>query len=82
MPAKSGASHAIAALVSIVLGSVISSYIEIHAEPVANLTASVGDILVTRADIPLPEEMSGALVIVAVLSFVWGAAYHTARHSD
>ena len=80
MPAKSGASHALAALVSIVLGAVISSYIEVYAEPIAGVTEWIGGLVVTQAGLPLPEEMSGALVVIAVLSFVWGVAYHVARH--
>jgi len=80
MPAKSGASHAFAALVSIVLGSVISSYVEVHAEPVSRVTTGIGGLIVNRAGVPLSKEMSGVIVVVAVLSFVWGVAYHLARH--
>jgi hypothetical protein len=80
MPAKSGASHASAALVSIILGAVISSYIKVYAEPVARVTETIGSLVVTQVGLPLPEEMSGVLVVVVILSFVWGVAYHIARH--
>ena len=80
MPAKSGASHSFAALISIVIGSVISSYIEMYVEPVARMTNRVGAIVTSDLGMPLSEEVSGMLVIVSLLSFIWGVAYHFARH--
>ena len=80
MPAKSGFSHAFAALISIVIGSVISSYIEMYAKPVGRITEEVGTVLTSNIGLSLSEDVSGVLVIVAILSFIWGVAYHLARH--
>jgi cellobiose-specific phosphotransferase system component IIC len=80
MPAKSGASHSFAALISIVIGSIISSYIEMYVKPVASVTERIGTIATSNLGIPLSEDVSGMLVVVALLSFIWGVAYHFARH--
>jgi hypothetical protein len=80
MPAKSGASHAVAAFLSIIIGSFLSNYLAAHESVLTGVTRAVGDRLVTTLGVPAPEVVAGMLVVSSVLAFLWGVAYHLARH--
>lgn len=82
MPAKSGGSHAFSSVVSVVLSSVLAGYIDTQSGTVAALTEGVGSFLTERVGAPVPEEVAGMLVVIAAISFVWGVAYHYARHGN
>jgi hypothetical protein len=83
MPASSGASHGIAAFLSLVVGAILSKY-------VWQLLPSVGEASLlaitlvrstTGAEIPLNEQMAGMVIVMIALSFVWGVVYHIGRHA-
>jgi uncharacterized membrane protein YoaK (UPF0700 family) len=80
MPAKTGGSHALAAFVSMVVGTVLSKYIWTYTPPLAEVGAAIGDVL-GLVGIPMSREQAGALVVVLGLSFVWGVVYHVTRDS-
>ena len=81
MPAKTGGSHALAAFVSMVVGTVLSKYIWTYTPPLAKVGAAVGDGLRAVTGVGLSHQQAGALVVVLALSFAWGVVYHVARDS-
>jgi len=78
MPAKTGASHAIASFGSIVLGA----YISAHTSLVTGLSRSIGESVLSTVGLSLPESVTGMLLISTGLAFLWGVAYHFARHGS
>ena len=80
MPAKTGASHAVASFVTIILGAFISNYLSAHSGVLWGLTRSVGGFVVGLTGLDLPEVVTGIVVIATSLSFLWGVAYHYSRH--
>lgn len=78
MPAKTGASHAIASLGSIVLGA----YISAHTSLVTGISQSIGESVLSAIGVSLHESVTGMLLISTGLAFLWGVAYHFARHSS
>jgi VIT1/CCC1 family predicted Fe2+/Mn2+ transporter len=80
MPAKTGASHAVASFTTIILGAFISNYLSAHSSVLWGLTQSVGGTVTSVVGLDLPEVMTGVLVVATMLSFVWGVAYHFSRH--
>jgi hypothetical protein len=80
MPAKTGASHAVASFVTIIIGAFLSNYLSTHSSVLWGLTRRAGDAVTSLLGIRLPEVMIGIVVIATVLSFLWGIAYHYSRH--
>lgn len=80
MPAKTGASHAIASFTTIILGAFISNYLSTHSSVLWGLTHSAGETVTSLFGLDIPEVMTGILVIASLLSFLWGLAYHFSRH--
>lgn len=81
MPAKSGASHAMAAFLSIILGSIISNFLSAHTDLLTNLSERIGGGFAGAIGVSsLPENAMGLIIISTVLAFLWGVAYHHARH--
>jgi len=80
MPAKSGASHALAAFLSIVLGSILSNFMSSHSGLLTTASQSVGGTITGTTGITLSENAVGLLTISTALAFLWGVAYHQARH--
>jgi hypothetical protein len=80
MPAKTGGSHAVASLVSIVLASVMSGYVNAHAGSITETTGKIALAAANTVGLSLPADVAGILVFVVALSFLWGTAYHYARH--
>lgn len=78
MPAKTGASHAIASFGSIVLGA----YISAHTSLVTGISQSIGESVLATVGLSLPESVTGMLLISTGLAFLWGVAYHFARHGS
>jgi len=80
MPAKTGTSHALAAFVSLVVGSMLSKYVWTYTPPLAEAGAAIGRLLAPLLGTPLSREVAGGLLLVLALSFVWGVVYHLGRH--
>lgn len=80
MPAKTGASHAAAAFLSILLGTFISDLLDAHLGLIAGASTGIGGLLTSIPGISLSDEVAGFLVISTVLAFFWGVAYHYSRH--
>lgn len=83
MAGKSGASHGLAAFVTLLIGTILSKFIWDIAPPVGEVALQITDIIqsTTGADIPVNEQFAGTLVVMVILSFVWGVVYHFGRHS-
>lgn len=82
MPAKTGGSHAIAAFVSLLVGTMISKYLWSVAPPLGEASLTVMRLLreTTGATIPVDDTLAGAVIVMVVLSFIWGVVYHVGRH--
>jgi len=83
MPTKSGLSHGLAALGSLVVGSMLAEVVWTVVPPVARLSLFAVRLLRTTAGVTLPggERFAGTLVVVAALAFCWGVLYHLGRHA-
>ncbi|WP_338740688.1 hypothetical protein [Haloplanus salilacus] len=82
MPAKTGTSHALSAFVSLIVGSMLSKYVWTYTPSLAEAGATIGRQLELLIGAPLPREMAGGLVVVVLLSFLWGVVYHVGRHGE
>ncbi|WP_136686787.1 ribonuclease P Rpr2/Rpp21/SNM1 subunit family protein [Halorhabdus amylolytica] len=82
MPAKTGASHAVAAFVSILLGGLISDLLGTYATAFTDLGRVIGRPVASTIGLAIPATTTGHLLIATVLAFGWGVAYHYARHGD
>ena len=80
MPAKTGGSHAFAALASLVVGSILSKYVWTYTPPLAETAATAGVYLSRVTGTPFPRQLAGTVVVMVVLSFLWGVIYHVSRH--
>lgn len=83
MAGTSGASHGLAAFITLIIGSMLSKFVWNLIPPIGEFALFVTDLIksVTGANIPVNEQFSGTLVVMVVLSFIWGVAYHLGRHS-
>lgn len=83
MPATSGGSHALAAFVTLIIGTILSKYLWEYAPPAAETGLVVLRMLrpVTGGSLPVENRLAGTLVVMVGLSFLWGVAYHVGRHS-
>jgi hypothetical protein len=80
MPVKTGLSHALAAFVSLVVGTMLSKYVWTYTPSLATAGRTVGTYVTALSGVPLSREAAGGLVVVVLLSFLWGVAYHVGRH--
>lgn len=81
MPKRTGASHAFAALATMVLGSFLEGYLHRHVdlERIDAVVESAATVVAARADVPLgPNVTAMALtaLTITILGFAWGYAYH------
>lgn len=83
MPAKTGGSHAVAAFVTLIVGTTMSKYIWEAAPPLGEASVLAIEVLgaVPGIEVPATNQMAGALVLMVGLSFLWGVVYHVGRHS-
>lgn len=83
MPASSGASHGLAAFVTLIIGAVLSKYVWQLLPPLGQLSLFTIRTIqsLTGAAIPVNEQIAGMAVVMVLLSFVWGVVYHFSRHS-
>lgn len=82
MPAKTGASHAFAAFLSIIIGSIISNFLSAHTGVLNSVSKGAGELLTGLTGISMSEEVTGLLAVSSLLAFLWGVAYHYARHGS
>lgn len=76
MPIRSGLSHAVAGFCGILL----SAYLSAHSTLINAYTESTGTFVVEITAVPLEPEIAGLVATMSVLTFIWGVAYHYARH--
>ncbi|WP_267640569.1 hypothetical protein [Haloarchaeobius amylolyticus] len=81
MPTRSGASHAASAFVMLLGGTYLKDYLKlfVDAEDIARTVESLAQTIAANPDIVATADtvsivLSG--VVVAVLAFVWGVAFH------
>lgn len=82
MPTKTGASHGIAAFVTLLIGTMLSKFVWDILPPVGELSLTAMTFLNTQIglDVPTSERFAGTIVVMAVLSFLWGVVYHVGRY--
>lgn len=82
MPAKTGASHGLAAFATLLIGTVFSKFVWDLLPPLGELSLLTMRLLNRYLGVRLPtnERFTGAVVIVLALSFLWGIVYHVGRH--
>lgn len=86
MPKRTGLSHAIAAVVVVVVGPVLSQLIEllITTRDIEVAIESLASIVSSHPFVPLSTDYITTavyLTVVGTLAFIWGYAYHVRRHS-
>jgi hypothetical protein len=86
MPTKTGLSHALAAVVVVVVGPILSRLVEvlITTRDIELAVGALADVLSSHPLVPLGSEYTTTgvyVAIVGVLAFIWGYAYHIRRHS-
>ncbi len=81
MPHIRGAVHGTAAMVTLIVGSILTSTVREHVEVFAELSATTTRLLVDVAELPIAEEIAGIVVPVGVLMGVWVFAYELQRLS-
>ncbi|MFC5279990.1 hypothetical protein ACFPM1_14665 [Halorubrum rubrum] len=79
MPHVRGTIHGVAAMVTLVVGSVLTNTIRAEFELFAQLAATTTRLLVDVAGLPISEEVAEVVVPVGVLMGVWVFAYELQR---
>lgn len=82
MPAKTGASHGIAAFATLLIGTMLSEFVWAVLPPVGKISLLAMSVLDAQVgiDVPTSEQFAGTIVVTAVLSFLWGVVYHYGRY--
>ncbi|WP_435067559.1 hypothetical protein [Haloplanus sp. C73] len=85
MPSKSGISHTFAALVALAAAPLLKQLISlfVNARDMEAAIESAGTVLAEYPHNPLAVDATTTtlyLLAVALLTFVWGYAYHVSRH--
>ncbi|SMO48318.1 hypothetical protein [Halorubrum cibi] len=79
MPHVRGTIHGIAAMVTLVVGSMLTNTIRAEFELFAQLAATTTRLLVDVANLPISEEVAEVVVPVGVLMGIWVFAYELQR---
>jgi hypothetical protein len=82
MTLKSGMSHGLAAFGTLIFGTTLSKFIWDILPPLGELALlSISTLQsITGANIPVNERFAGTIVVMVILSFIWGVVYHLGRH--
>lgn len=80
MATTSGASHAIAAFIGILISGLISNFLGTYATVFTDLGGVIGETVTGMLGVSLPATTTGHLLVATILAFAWGVAYHYARH--
>ena len=83
MPAKTGASHAVSAFVTLIVGTMLSKYLWNAAPTLGEASVTAINVIrsTTGASIPHNREFAGVVVVMVGLSLLWGIMYHIGRHT-
>jgi len=81
MPHIRGTIHGTAAMVTLVVGSMLTNTIREEFELFAQLAASTTHLLIDVAKLPIPREIAEVVVPVGVLMGIWVFAYELQRLS-
>lgn len=83
MPAKTGASHGLAAFLTFIVGSMLSNFVWDTMPSIGRLSLFAVETLqsVTGVYIQANEQTAGTLIVMVTLSVLWGVIYHFQRHS-
>lgn len=79
MPHVRGTIHGVAAMVTLVVGSVLTNTIRAEFEVFARVAATTTRLLVDVAKLPISEEIAEVVVPVGVLMGIWVFAYELQR---
>lgn len=82
MPTKSGASHGFAALLSVLLGSVVSEYVSAVLPGFEEASVLAGRYLTAVTGASYDPQFAGGLALATGIAFCWGVVYHLRRASD
>ena len=80
MAVTSGASHALAAFSTVLLGAFLKIYLETYSGLIRTATEGLGGLVTAALGVPVSAEIAGVAIVAALLSFLWGVGYHKARH--
>lgn len=85
MPNKSGISHTLAALVALAAAPLLKQLISllVNVRDIGTAIESVGGVLAEYPHNPLAVNATTTILYVlavALLTFIWGYAYHVSRH--
>lgn len=85
MPARTGISHALSAVLVVILGPFLREFVEVLLvrREVVPAFEAVARSIATRPGVPFSSDIVSALVYfgaVGLLAFLWGFAYHLNRH--
>ncbi|WP_206662523.1 hypothetical protein [Halorubrum sp. BOL3-1] len=81
MPHIRGVVHGTAAMIVLVIGSILTSAIREEYEVFAQLSATTVYYLIEVAGVPIPEEIATVVIPVGVLMGIWVFAYELQRIS-
>lgn len=81
MPHIRGVIHGTAAMIVLVIGSIVTSAIREEYEVFAQLSETTVYYLIEVAGVPIPEEIATVVVPVGVLMGIWVFAYELQRIS-
>jgi hypothetical protein len=80
VPAKTGLSHSLGYLVSVVVGGLLVQHVLAYVPSSRRVSRAAGALLATVTDVPVSEEVAGMLLVATLLTGVWGVGYHLYRH--
>ena len=86
MAKKSGYSHAIAALLSLLLGRLLVSYLQpyfpVVFEPLERASLAVEAKIESLLGVELTSDIFVPIVVAVAIAFLWGVVYHSVRHKN
>lgn len=86
MPGRTGLSHAVAAVIVVIIGPVLSRLVEllVTTQDIETAMESLASIVSSHPFVPLSTDYTTTavhLAVVGTLAFSWGYAYHVRRHA-
>jgi len=81
MPAKSSGSHVTGHLISLVAGALLVEHVTTFIPPFEQLSHQVGNVFNSITGVDMPDQITGMLIISAVLIAIWGVGFHF-YHTD